>query len=662
MYSAHDLGEEREKQDDAVPYDPARGGGFLESSSSEEDSGGDSEDESEVEDGDDFDENEGLETLYPVSQAGDSDIPSGEVTSRLAVVNMDWDNIRAVDLMAVFSSFVNINRGLGKIEEVVIYPSEFGKQRMRREEIEGPPKEVFTTRTNGRERVGDSEGGSTHGEDTDHDEDTRIRKSLLKADSGEEYSSTHLRRYQLDRLRYYYAILTCSSSALAHHIYQNIDGAEYLSSANFFDLRFIPDEMDFSEEKPRDACNTIPKKYRPNEFVTDALQHSKVKLTWDADDTKRKEVQKRAFSGSRTEINENDLQAYLGTDSSSDEAGRDQSSVESVDDANAAVVSHQDQNVISKPEPKQKLSKKNDRRHLMRSLLGLGDESAKQSPKSKINKAPVGDMQITFTSGLLEPERGSSSSVFENVPVPTEETTAEKYVRKEKERKNKRREKAKGLRAREKGVAESGDEGEANPGKGVEREDLGFNDPFFTTDPNEARTTFSKRSKEDKIRRHTEAMAKEAEAAVGREQRESLGKGNASDTANSNGYDHGIQTQEIHHFSMPLLEKAERALLKQHKLKGHRGPTLIEKAALEAKSHDVFEMNVLDPRFAAIFEQSEYALDPSHHGFKGTEGMRKLLEEGRKRRKRRIGVGEDVEDEPERRDGRISATAVKRKR
>lgn len=33
------------------------------------------------------------------------DIPTGGVTSRLAAVNMDWDNIRAMDVMAVASSF-----------------------------------------------------------------------------------------------------------------------------------------------------------------------------------------------------------------------------------------------------------------------------------------------------------------------------------------------------------------------------------------------------------------------------------------------------------------------------------------------------------------------------------------------------------------------------
>ena len=75
-------------------YDPARDGGFS-SSSSDEDSSSESEDEeAEVEDADE-------DIQYPDQQGGS--IPMGEVSTRIAVVNLDWDNIRAENLMAVFS-------------------------------------------------------------------------------------------------------------------------------------------------------------------------------------------------------------------------------------------------------------------------------------------------------------------------------------------------------------------------------------------------------------------------------------------------------------------------------------------------------------------------------------------------------------------------------
>ena len=34
-----------------------------------------------------------------------AEVPTGEATSRLAVVNLDWDNLRAQDIMAVAASF-----------------------------------------------------------------------------------------------------------------------------------------------------------------------------------------------------------------------------------------------------------------------------------------------------------------------------------------------------------------------------------------------------------------------------------------------------------------------------------------------------------------------------------------------------------------------------
>jgi hypothetical protein len=41
-----------------------------------------------------------------------------------------------------------------------------------------------------------------------------------------------------------------------------------------------------------------------------------------------------------------------------------------------------------------------------------------------------------------------------------------------------------------------------------------------------------------------------------------------------------------------------------------------------------------------VFESHEFAIDPSNPKFKGTEGMKKLLEEGR--RKRGIEANEEV--------------------
>lgn len=560
-------------------------------------------------------------------------VPMGEPSSRLAVVNLDWDNIRAADLFAVFSSFTP---GNGRILKVTIYPSEFGKERMDREEIEGPPKEIFgqghSTVENGTESGGIGEGSEST---DDAEDDERIKRSVLKEDEGHEFNPAKLRRYQLERLRYHYAVLTCSSISVARAIYDVVDGTEYLTTANFFDLRFIPDEVDFSGDKPRDACESIPDGYRPNEFVTDALQHSKVKLTWDADDSTRKEVQKRAFTGSRADIDENDLKAYLGSDSSDDD---EQPSTTANMTAKDATDGGEIENEGSS-EPK--LFKGKIERQRIRMLLGLGKEETARR-KGKTDVGLVGDMQVTFSSGISgEPNKGS---VFENEPE-REETAVEKYIRKEKERKNRRKQKMKNGGA---AVSSNKDLFETEGGSVAKStafkeptmppEDLGFSDPFFT-DPS-ASTTKPPKPKSQKASKDLTPPPPSTSLAE-------LELLTLPEHATSSGL-------PMKHFDMKeiaLAEKVARRSGKKRKLSRR------EKAAVEsvnAGGGDGFQMNVEDPRFGAVFERADFAIDPSHPRFKGTDGMKKLLEQGR--RKRKVGVGEGPEEgdgkEGTKRDGK----------
>lgn len=554
---------------------------------------------------------------------GEHGIPKGEISSRLAVVNLDWDNIRAADLMAVFSSFVP---GSGRISNVSIYPSEFGKERMDREEMEGPPNEIFGQsglRDPQDDHLSSLEEGDQEDEDEgDEAEDERIKKSILKEDQGLEFNSAKLRRYQLERLRYFYAVLTCSSASVAEAIYNAVDGTEYLTTANYFDLRYIPDETNFSDDRPRDGCERIPDGYRPNEFVTDALQHSKVRLTWDADDGTRKEAQKRAFAGSRADIDENDLKAYLGSDSSEDEAPEPLV----VDATSATAVNGDDMDFQTSKAPQ--LSNKEAARQKMRALLGLQSEPV-SSKKSKAEKnAPVGDLQVTFSSGLSsEPNKGS---VFENEPE-RDETTVERYVRKEKERKARRKEKSKHKTDANHetvdqvdGIPASADQPDAED---PTIQNLGFSDPFFTSPSTDQATTTAQR-KAEKRQKREERAADEAASAAKRAELELLM------------IDDKTNARDMNHFDINEIAKAEKASMKN---KSKKRLSEREKEALAIKEKDAFEMNVGDERFKDVFQRSDFAIDPSHPRFKGTEGMKQLLEEGRKKRK--LGVVEAEGDE-----------------
>ncbi|AOW26723.1 hypothetical protein MG5_01056 [Candida albicans P57072] len=363
--------------------DRARGEGLVSSSEDEESSLSSSDSDSD-------EENEGV-----VEDEEESDIEIEETkpedtepTCAFAVVNMDWDNIRAVDLMATFVSFVP--KG-GAIKSVTIYPSEFGKERMQKEEIEGPPRELFKSKKK-KEEDSDSEDIESDVDVNDADNLAKITRKLYEEDDGkEDYDSKALRRYQLQRLRYYYAVVKCDSVETARSIYQNCDGTEYESTANIFDLRYVPDDMEFDDDEAKDTCSKIPSSYRPDStFVTDALQHSKVKLTWDETPKERLTLSSRPLS--QKEIEENDFKAYLASDSDESEVEKDSS------------IKDKYQSLLGN------------------TLTKFGKEE---------NDDDV-DMEITFDPGLND-KSGNNAEEEDK-----EETTIEAYRRKEKERRQKR--------------------------------------------------------------------------------------------------------------------------------------------------------------------------------------------------------------------------------
>ena len=50
-------------------------------------------------------------------------IPEAEETSRLAVMDLDWDHVSAEDILAILRSF--LQRGQA-IQRVAVYPSDYG--------------------------------------------------------------------------------------------------------------------------------------------------------------------------------------------------------------------------------------------------------------------------------------------------------------------------------------------------------------------------------------------------------------------------------------------------------------------------------------------------------------------------------------------------------
>lgn len=578
-------------------HDPARHGGFDASSSSEEESSEDEESAGE----DEVD-----------IQSGKSEVPMGEETRRLAVVNMDWDNVRAVDLMAVAESFCPNS---GRIMSVTVYPSEYGRERLEREQLEGPPKELFAR---GKKQPA-VPGTSTNSEGHRSEEDSGGIQ-LGEANEEAEVDSRALRSYQISRLRYYYGVIACDNVSTASTLYKEMDGREYLSSANFFDLRFVPDTVTFDDivtDKPRDQCDRLPAGYKPNDFVTEALMHSKVKLTWEAEDKGRMEAQKRAFS--RSDIDDNDLKAYIGSDSDSDET--DEATAESTTEGSTAL--------IGNGSGSKNIYKQEEARRKTRALLGLPEDVTKSSSTSN-EQPPSGNMQITFTSGLASAD---PSGVFANNPEDVrEESTREKYIRKEKERKARRKEKAKASRkgtqpTESATAADSDSEAAVEDTQDLTPQDadaLETRDPFddsFFTDPAAANASLRKEARKAEKRRKAEASAEKASQQA--QELEHLQKLVGDDDSRTD------------HFDMAAIKRKEKNIAR----KGKKGRKRRHNEREEQDAEDNFKPDLQDPRFEKLFGNSEFAIDPTNPRFSGTRIMKAVLEEGRK--KRRTVGGED---------------------
>ena len=261
------------------------------------------EEEEEVESEEESDTSEEFQEFLAAMQGGEEgttptgekeQIPTGEETNRLAVMNIDWENIHAIDLYVILNSFC---KGKNKVLKVEIYPSEFGIKEQAKENEQGPDKEIFN-------------------EDDSNDEGGPTRK---KDEETKGFDQVKLREYELKKLKYYYAVVTCNSVKTASKLYKECDGQEIERTQSFMDLRFIPDSLVEFPYKPKEVCDHLPHDfdYVPNFRPNAALQDTKVKLTWDETDPKRNELLEKAFK--KEQFNEDDYNELLASSDEDDE-------------------------------------------------------------------------------------------------------------------------------------------------------------------------------------------------------------------------------------------------------------------------------------------------------------------------------------------------------
>ena len=233
----------------------------------------------------------------------EQNIPTGDETYRLSIMNIDWESVSAKDLYILFSSFIS---GKDKILRVDIYPSEFGMKEMERLKSQGP-NELFE------ESVDDENSEKNEENKKQKKQKSEIVNNfddIFEEETGEDgINQSKLRKFELKKLKYYYSIAVFDSKETANKVYSQCDAMELEKTQNFLDLRFVPDEL---KEFPYKAKETYSGEsnvtdYEPDFNQNRALQHSKVKLTWDTNDKKRDKMIERAFTKegfNRDDINE----------------------------------------------------------------------------------------------------------------------------------------------------------------------------------------------------------------------------------------------------------------------------------------------------------------------------------------------------------------------
>ncbi|KAF8092316.1 hypothetical protein N665_0417s0013 [Sinapis alba] len=354
--------EESDEEESKIPLK-------LASSDEESDESAESEEDVSEEEEVDTDEDDD-EAMYEDDEpeVAEEEIASIEKeTHRLAIVNMDWRYVSAKDLYVVFNSFLPKD---GRLLSVAVYPSEFGLERMKEEEIHGPA----------------IDGGDKKNEDNSDDEE----------EEDEDDINERLRDYEKSRLKYYFAVAECDSSATADYLYKSCDGIEFERSSNKLDLRFIPDSMEF-KHPPRDIATEAPATYQGLDFQSQALQMSRVNVTWDEDEPHRVKTLNQRFNPDQ--LAELELKEFLASDESESDDDED-------DD-------------------------EEKRKEKYRALMESGDVDSDKDEDEEENDM---DMEVKFDTGLED-----LSNKFREKKEEKPETVWEGQLRKMREKKRARR-------------------------------------------------------------------------------------------------------------------------------------------------------------------------------------------------------------------------------
>ena len=288
----------------------------------------------------------------------EEDIPMGDATTRIAIQNCDWDSIKATDLLVVLQSFCPQGSVVNK---VTVYPSDYGKEMLAKETEYGPQAiweeedDEEEDSDSGDDDDDNSEGGDSEGEEGRGNgevyrkiesvgagakgkagdfkrpqgavgvvlQQELVRRGKARADDmtddaeggdgggSAQMDPEKLQSYELQKLKYYFAVAECDTCQTANALYGELDGLEFGHSSMVMDLRFVPDDISFKDrEKERRSCATeVPGNYTPSDFIVRVLQQTSFDCSWDQGDQER--ASKLTNLSKWRELNESDFSQYI---------------------------------------------------------------------------------------------------------------------------------------------------------------------------------------------------------------------------------------------------------------------------------------------------------------------------------------------------------------
>eukprot|EP01036_Dinobryon_divergens_P025995 gene25995-34595_t len=452
------------------------------------------------------------------------------------------------------------------------------------------------------------------GKTRSENDNTSVNNSVASQETGQVVTGggldeQALREYELRKLKYYFAIAECDTIETAAALYDQLDGAELEHSSMALDLSFVPEEVSFDGREVRDRSRggdgstaATLAGYKPPDFVVEALQHSKVKCSWDKGDTER-ERKLTNFSHWR-DLNESELQQYIA--SSSDDSDSEEVAV--VDSHAGKAKKKQSQvQLRAAEEARKKLkatSKKAKAAQLRRQLLGLQDGDGNRdgdgeerddffgSDAGDNNEDGDGDDDSGEVHEMsYMPEDGGDEDDSGSIIGDQDKNTALKKMGKKKHRR---------------GKEESDDDGNPNPFPAIVEDDD------------------TRRKREAQL----ELLFEGEENGDSRDfnMRDILHTQKEKEKKNGKKFPRGSSSENRDE------DKDENAPSKKKSKKS-------KKVREEAASSDSFQLDLSDSRFQPLFEDPKFGIDITQPEFKSTAVMKDVLQEQTKRKRRQQQEG-----------------------